>query len=371
MRDLRRFATEWKEKNMARSMFELFDMISAFFPLEILRENHLVRIEGARGLAPAESPTPTAVVAEPRDPGTFCVTDDVDVENWLAMFERVSNHNRWDETLILANVIVYLAGTARVWFETHEEDLTSWGTCKQKLRDLFGKPIGRKFGAKKDLATRAQSSTESYISYIQYVLALCRKVDSAMSEAEKVGHILKGIADDAFNLLLCKDCATVDSVLQVYRQFEQAKQRRIAHRFDRLPNTAATSSCEDLPTVQQPSNPANITRIVRRELEAMTPVAFAPQPPPATIALIQAVVHQEFANVGLNSGLPYALPCTPTIAPLVAAASPTPATPPRYHYRNPADWRTSDDRPICFTCSPVDHISRHCHSRTQALFKPP
>ncbi|XP_077512696.1 uncharacterized protein LOC144123831 [Amblyomma americanum] len=242
--------------------------------------------------ATASTPAPTVVVAQPRDPGTFCGTDDVDVEDWLAMYERVSKHNRWDATLMFANVIFYLAGTARVWFETHEEELTSWDTCKQKLRDLFGKPIGHKLAAKKDLASRAQSSTESYISYIQDVLALCRKVDSAMSETDKVGHILKGIAHDAFNLLLCKDCATVDSVLQVCRQFEQAKHRRIARRFDRLPNTAATSSCEDLPTLQQPSHPANLTIIVRRELEAMTLIAFTSQPPDATIALIQAVVRE-------------------------------------------------------------------------------
>ncbi|XP_077485376.1 uncharacterized protein LOC144095558 [Amblyomma americanum] len=254
--------------------------------------------------ATAPTPAPTVVVAQPRDPGTFCGTDDVDFEDWLAMYEHVSKHNRWEATLIIANVIFYLAGTARVWFVTHEEELSSWDTCKQKLRDLFGKPIGRKIGARKDLASRAQSSTESYISYIQDVLALCRKVDSVMSETNKVGHILKGIAVDAFNLLLCKECATVDSVLQVCRQFEQAKHRRIAPRFDRLPNTAATSSCEDLPTLQQPSHPANLTRIIRRDLEAMTPIAFAPQPPDATIALIQAVVRQEFANVGLNSGLP-------------------------------------------------------------------
>ncbi|XP_077498587.1 uncharacterized protein LOC144109649 [Amblyomma americanum] len=254
--------------------------------------------------ATASTPAPTVVVAQPRDPGTYCGTDDVDVEDWLAMYESVSKPKRWDATLMLANVIFYLAGTARIWFGTHEEELNSWDTCKQKLRHLFGKPIGRKLGAKKDLASRAQSSTESYISYIQDVLALCRKVDSAMSETDNVGHILKGIADVAFNLLLCKDCTTVDSVLRVCRQFEQAEHRRIAPRFDCLPNTPATSSCKDLRTLQEPSHPANLTRILRRELEAMTPIAFTPHPPDATIALIQAVVRQEFANAGLNSGQP-------------------------------------------------------------------
>ncbi|XP_077486788.1 uncharacterized protein LOC144098119 [Amblyomma americanum] len=251
--------------------------------------------------SPSPSTRPAVVVAHHREPGTFCGIDDVDADDWLALYERVSTHNRWDPTLMLANVIFYLTGTARVWFETHEDDLTSWDICKQKLRDLFGKPIGRQLAAKKALASRAQTSSEPYIAYIQDVLALCRKVDKEMSEADRVGHILKGIADDAFNLLLCKDCSTVASVLEVCRRFEQAKHRRISHSFDRLPNTAASSSCDDLPTLRQPSDPANLTRIVRRELEAMTPAVSSLPLPDNTLALIQAVVRQEVANLAVPS----------------------------------------------------------------------
>lgn len=31
-------------------------------------------------------------------------------------------------------------------------------------------------------------------------------------------------------------------------------------------------------------------------------------------------------------------------------------------YRNPADWRTRDDRPICFYCGRIGHISCHCRA---------
>lgn len=172
--------------------------------------------------------------------------------------------------------------------------------CKQKLQDLFGKPVGGQLAEKKELAARAQTSAESYITCIQDVLALCRKVDKEMTEADKVGNILKGIADDAFNLLLCKDCSTVDSVLHMCRRFEQAR------RFDWLPNTAASSTCEDLPTLRQPSTP-DMTRIVRREQEALIPTASSPPQPDtslATISLNKAVVRQEIANLGMPLTLP-------------------------------------------------------------------
>ncbi|XP_037515406.1 uncharacterized protein LOC119391829 [Rhipicephalus sanguineus] len=32
-------------------------------------------------------------------------------------------------------------------------------------------------------------------------------------------------------------------------------------------------------------------------------------------------------------------------------------------FRNPSEWRTPDDKPICFYCHRIGHISRHCRSR--------
>lgn len=117
-------------------------------------------------------PQPSLVIAKPRDPGLFTGTGDQEVEDWIDLYERVSVHNRCDGTIMLANVIFYLRDTARTWFETHEEELTSWDLCKAKLQDLFGRPTGRKLSAKRKLASRVQTSTESYVTYIQDVLSV-------------------------------------------------------------------------------------------------------------------------------------------------------------------------------------------------------
>lgn len=322
---------------------------------------------GDDAVTTSPSATTTFVLEPPRDPGTFSGSgdpDEVDVEDWLAEYERVSTRYRWGPTLMLANLLFYLRGTAKSWYENHETELVSWAVCREKMLDLFGKPIGRKMAANKMLASRAQTSTESYVSYIEDVLSLCRKANADMPEADKVGHILKGIADDAFNLLICKNFSTVDAIIKECRRFEQAKSRRINSVFTRLPNTAATSSCEERARTQPPplDSSDQVTRIVRRELEAIASApahTAASDTTPLTANMVQAIVRQELASIGIPSVC--ALP-----SPQRASWRP----PSSYHEqqfmaqsRDPAAWRTVDNRPICFHCHRIGHVVRYCNYR--------
>lgn len=339
-------------------------------PITKLRNGRIIagptmsQVDGTSSSPPAPPVASTYVVLPPaRDPGVFSGQDGVDIDKWINLYERISASYRWDPTLMLANVLFYLDGPPRVWFETHEADITSWESFKEKIRDLFGNTAGRQMAARNQLATRAQTSTESYVAYIHDVIALCRQVDEHMPESEKVSHVLKGIADDAFNLLVYTNVATVDSIIKECRRFEQAKSRRITQRFTRLPNTAATSSCE---AARQPPTYDNVTRIVRREIEAACPAPIQPpvftthttDPSQPSVAFIQAVVRQEFANLGLPSACPLTRPAVRPYSPGNARRS-SPTLP----FRNPTEWRTPDDQPICFSCHQPGHVSRYCRRR--------
>ncbi|XP_037514859.1 scoloptoxin SSD14-like [Rhipicephalus sanguineus] len=165
---------------------------------------------------------------------------------------------------------------------------------------------------------------------------------------------------------LTTHCSTVDEIIKECRRFEQAKGRRVAQAYDRLPNTAATSSCEDPPRLVQSTAPEDITRLIRRELEAMSPAPvhsdFRNNMP--SISPIQAVVREEIASLGMPSLCSVRHTNTYQVSP-ATRSQPQSFVPPR---RNPAEWRTVDDRPICFNCSRIGHIARHCRSR---LSSPP
>lgn len=92
---------------------------------------------------------------------------------------------------MIANVTFYLKDNPRVWFETHEAEVASWDLCKTGIEVIFMKPVGLKMLAQKTTCIAGSHNNQG-------ILSLCKRVDVAMTEKAKVGHILKGIADDAF-----------------------------------------------------------------------------------------------------------------------------------------------------------------------------
>lgn len=108
------------------------------------------------------------------------------------------------------------------------------------------------------------------MAHIQDILALYQKVDAAMRGEVKVGHILKGIGNDAFQLLVIRDFQGVADVIAECRRFQHVKHRRIPYNFTRLPNIVP-SSCEAILT-PLPWTTNEVAKIVRREVETMMPI---------------------------------------------------------------------------------------------------
>ncbi|KAH8027245.1 hypothetical protein HPB51_003752 [Rhipicephalus microplus] len=122
--------------------------------------------------------------------------------------------------------------------------------------------------------------------YIDNVVAVARR-----ELAWEVDYLREAECAKKFNLLVFTNVTTIDAVIKECRHLEQAKSRRILQQLQRLPNTAATSSCEA--TLCHPSTTEDVTRIIQRELEAAYPAANKPTLPDAStpaVALIQAVV---------------------------------------------------------------------------------
>ncbi|KAG0426353.1 hypothetical protein HPB47_026523 [Ixodes persulcatus] len=84
----------------------------------------------------------------------------------------------------------------------------------KKIAEVFGRPAVRKLTAERKLATRVQQSEETFTVYIEDVSKMTRRVDSDMPEKKRVRHTLKGISEDAFQLLATQNALIVEKAIE-------------------------------------------------------------------------------------------------------------------------------------------------------------
>lgn len=327
----------------------------------------------------AAASTPPVPTPRQRDPPTFSGATGQDIEDWLSSYERVGMYNRWDDTTKLANVVFYLEGLAKTWFENHEAEFTTWSYFRDRLCELFGKPTVRKANAIRKLSTRYQRRGESYAAYIEDVIALCSRADPTMPEQEKIANIMKGIAEEAFQYLLLKDPATVTDVIHACTTLQEKRNTR-------LPQV----SVADLsPVSQQPD--VDGLHVLIRELIREELASGCLQPSPETTDLrvlgtnpptnaMHALVREEVAAALRPDAAP---PVRPTYADVLRTAQPVASQPPflvaqpspplqtlaplyprPFNDYSPPIIRRRETR-TCFYCGIQGHIARFCRRRQQ------
>ncbi|KAK8773488.1 hypothetical protein V5799_011985 [Amblyomma americanum] len=264
-----------------------------------------------------------------RDPAIFSGTDDTDVEDWLASYERVSAYNKWDDSVKLTNVIFYLSDVANLWFRNHEADISNWAALKTSLTEVFGRLAVRKLCAEQRLRSRAQQTGERFTSYIEDVVNLCKRVNPSMSEADKNRHIMKGIEDDAFQMLVAKDPQTVSGVIGYCQSFDELRKQRLSTR--RAGYQEATLSSLALPqdgALDQPLLLQRIQQFVREEVaHQLSLSACPPMPAPSLTPNLQHVIEEQVAEVLPPPPQPPLIAAPLKYADAVVRSQPSPASP--------------------------------------------
>lgn len=324
-----------------------------------------------------------------RDPKVFSGAGETDVEDWFTNYELVSAHNKWDDADKLTHVVFYLTDVAEMWYHNHKSDIPTWSVFKTSFAEVFGRPAVRKFRAEQRLRTRAQKPSETFTSYIEDIIDLCNRVNAAMPESDKIQHILKGIDDGAFQMLLARNPRTVSEVVTLCQSYDELRKQRALTR----PFSSHADSLSSLGTVPEHSPTLQeIKDFVREEVaRQLSLVPFTQEPPSRLPPTLRTVIAEEVAQAvpvahhqqSVAAPLTYAPVMQPVASPItyaqVVRRPPQQPYPPMQQYahrsaplptswaepRVSTSWRTPDNRPICYACGTPGHVARYCRRRFQ------
>lgn len=312
-----------------------------------------------------------------REPPFFYGTDNDDAEDWLPVFERVSAHNRWDDAMKLNNVGFSLKGAAELWYGNNQRDCRTWSEFKAKFVAAFGRPAVRKLQAEQRLRVRAQQAGENFISYIEDVVDLCKRVDASMAEADKVKHILKGIDEDAFQMLLSKDLSTVADVVKLCLSFDELRKQRALTRgclprngsglslaaisadstlLTQIKDFVREEVARQLSLLPSTTNSVSTLEPALRDVIRGQISEALPPPPPQYVPVAAPITYAEVATRPLQQP---AVTFQPTF-PVRPRVPPSVLSQPQFVPQPRNVWRTPDNRPICFACRMTGHVARYC-----------
>lgn len=128
--------------------------------------------------------------------------------------------------------------------------------------------------AKKALDGSEKHAGESYTWFIQDVLALCRRVNDAMAESDRVRHILKGIGTVDFNALAIMNPATIADIVLTCQHPDELESVRLHPGFYEYRSAA------------DPDRRVTIRAIILEDIKSIglsPPLVFPAQPPGATL----------------------------------------------------------------------------------------
>lgn len=77
------------------------------------------------------------------------------------------------------------------------------------------------------MASRSQRASEAFTAYIQDIIWLYCRVNPDILEDDKISHHMKGVAEDAFQLLVVNGSLTVAAFSVACKAFEEAQRSHL------------------------------------------------------------------------------------------------------------------------------------------------
>ncbi|GLV46271.1 hypothetical protein CBL_12348 [Carabus blaptoides fortunei] len=169
---------------------------------------------------------------------------------WICKVETVSESYRWDDSTTLLQAISKLQGSARLWYDSATENLTTWAKLSREIINAF--PTGRdESDVHIELMMKRKKKDETYEEYFYSMLGIAKK--GSVSDSALIKYLITGIGDSEITRALAlSEYSNPQQLLKRIKYYEdtmiQAKYRRELISREN-PKTEAKSSSPFTPKV--------------------------------------------------------------------------------------------------------------------------
>ncbi|GFU55438.1 CCHC-type domain-containing protein [Trichonephila clavipes] len=170
--------------------------------------------------------------------------------------------------------------------------------------------------------------------------------DINMTEDQTISHLMKGVAEDLYQVLINSAVSTVDKFVTCCREVDAMRKKRdVPLRYERQPNKKSRKYSHGFVTCIN-DEPSDLKSIIQEEVRSnLTPLTREkPAPSP-----------YRTKRTGQSSWRPM--------------PRPRQENKPTQHDtgRKTNLWRTSDNVPICFHCGRPGHVTSFCLDRRRVF----
>ena len=139
---------------------------------------------------------------------------------WLKKYDQIAKASGWPDSYAHLCFPVYLRGNAERWYDNLPDEVSNdW----HKLRTAFVteyRAFANTMQLRQELMNRKQLKAESASEFGAVIEELCRKVDPAMKEDEKMSYFLSNLRKDFKALVAAAEFSTLRQAIQRAQRIE-------------------------------------------------------------------------------------------------------------------------------------------------------
>ncbi|KAI1305916.1 hypothetical protein HDE_01055 [Halotydeus destructor] len=151
-----------------------------------------------------------------------------DILEWMERFEAAAENLK--DAAKLKKLRIFLTGPAADWYFVNVQDrqpVLSYSEVVTKMKDHF-QSSSDPIALRQQLVSIKQDPSKPVQNFITAVQRICKRINPAMAEDEKVNHVLNGLEPNIQHAMFSLNPTTVEELIKLAKQYERGSRVQVS-----------------------------------------------------------------------------------------------------------------------------------------------